>query len=272
MSDHEDSRPPIDLTADDLTADDLTAGASPRWRIEVVEETTSTNADVAERFRSGEHEGLVLVAEHQTSGRGRLGRQWVTPARSSLTVSFLLEPGDVSADRWPWLPLLTGIAAAAAVRRVTGVEVALKWPNDVLADGQKLGGILLERVDRDGAAAAVVGIGINCAQTTEELPVPQATSLSIVTGAPVDRTALLAALIDELAARYDEWRSGADLRAAYLELCRTPGQQVRVAVPSGEVVGEAVDVDESGRLVVRTESGEEHLGAGDVVHVRPERG
>jgi len=117
-----------------------------------------------------------------------------------------------------------------------------------------------------------VGIGINCAQRPEELPVPQATSLSIVTGAPVDRTALLAALIDELAARYDEWRSGADLRAAYLELCRTPGQQVRVAVPSGEVVGEAVDVDESGRLVVRTEAGEEHLGAGDVVHVRPERG
>ncbi len=261
MSDHEDISPSISPEA---------GGASGRWRVEVVEETASTNADVAERFRGGEEEGLVLVAEHQTAGRGRLGREWVAPSRSSLTVSFLLVPGDVSPERWPWLPLLTGVAAAAAVRRVTGREVDLKWPNDVLADGHKLGGILLERVDHDGAAAAVVGVGINCAQTAEELPVPEATSLAIVTGAPVDRSALLAALVEELAARYDEWRQGADLRTAYLERCATPGQDVRVAVPGGEVVGRAVDVDEAGRLVVRTEAGEERLGAGDVVHVRRE--
>jgi BirA family biotin operon repressor/biotin-[acetyl-CoA-carboxylase] ligase len=253
MSDHEDIRPPND---------------SGRWRVEVVEETSSTNADVAERFRNGEHEGLVLVAEHQSAGRGRMGREWVAPARSSLTASFLLVPGDVPAERWPWLPLLTGVAAASAVRRVTGVEVDLKWPNDVLAGGQKLGGILLERVDHGGAAAAVVGIGINCTQSAEELPVPEATSLAIATGGPVDRSALLAAMLEELAARYDEWRQGADLRPAYLERCATPGQDVRVAVPGGEVVGRAVDVDEGGRLVVRTDAGEEHLGAGDVVHVR----
>jgi BirA family biotin operon repressor/biotin-[acetyl-CoA-carboxylase] ligase len=262
MSDHEDSRPPIDLGEG--------RGASHRWRTEVVEESASTNADVAARFQGGEEEGLVLVAEHQTAGRGRLGREWVTPARSSLTVSFLLVPGDVPAERWPWLPLLTGVAAAAAVRRVTGVEVDLKWPNDVLADAHKLGGVLLERVEHDGVAAAVVGVGINCAQSADELPVPEATSLWIVTGKPTDRSALLTALVEELAARYDEWRSGEDLRSAYLELCRTPGQDVRVAVPGGEVVGEAVDVDGSGRLVVRTEHGEERLGAGDVVYVRPE--
>ena len=87
MSDHEDIRPPIDLAED--------RAASGRWRVEVVEETPSTNADVAERFRDGEQEGLVLVAEHQTAGRGRMGREWVAPARSSLTVSFLLVPGDV---------------------------------------------------------------------------------------------------------------------------------------------------------------------------------
>jgi len=236
----------------------------------VVEETTSTNADVAERFRNGEEEGLVLVAEHQSAGRGRLGREWVSPARSSLTVSFLLLPGDVPAERWPWLPLLTGLAAAVAVRRVTGVEVDLKWPNDVLADGRKLGGILLERVEGPGSAAAVVGIGINCAQSQDELPVPEATSLALVSGGPVDRSALLAALLEELGERYDEWRSGADLRPAYLDLCATRGQEVRVAVPGGEVSGQAVDVDAGGRLVVRTEAGEEHLGAGDVVHVRPQ--
>lgn len=258
MSAHEDSRPPIDV-----------AGVDSRWRAEVVEETASTNTDVAERFRAGEQEGLVLVAEHQTAGRGRLGREWVTPARTSLTVSFLFVPGDTPAERWPWLPLLTGVAAAAAVRRVAAVEVGLKWPNDLLADGHKLGGILLERVEHDGSAAAVVGVGINCTQSLEELPVPEATSLAIVTGVTVDRSGLLVALVEELAARYAEWRAGDDLRAAYLELCRTPGQDVRVAVPGGEVVGQAMDVDPTGRLVVRTEAGEEHLGAGDVVHVRP---
>lgn len=261
MSDHEDIRPSIHPGE---------VRAAPRWRVEVAEETTSTNADVAERFRSGEREGLVLVAEHQTAGRGRLGREWVTPGRTSLTVSFLLVPGDIPGERWPWLPLLSGVAAAAAVHRVAGVEVELKWPNDVLVDGHKLGGILLERVEQGKqGAAAVVGIGINCTQSQDELPIPEATSLAIVTGGKVDRSALLAALVEELAVRYDEWRDGADLRGAYLGLCRTPGQGVRVAVPGGEVVGEAVDVDESGRLVVRTESGEEHLGAGDVVYVRP---
>jgi BirA family biotin operon repressor/biotin-[acetyl-CoA-carboxylase] ligase len=247
--------------------------ASGRWRIEVVDETASTNADVGDRFRDGEPEGLVLAAEHQTAGRGRLGREWVTPARSSLTVSFLLVPDGVPAERWPWLPLLTGVAAASAVRRVTGAVVSLKWPNDVLApesdqDGHKLGGILLERVDHGGSAAAVVGIGLNCHQGVDELPVPEATSLAIVTGGEVDRSALLVALVEELESRYDGWRAGDDLRAAYLELCTTPGRQVQVAVPGGEVTGEAVDVDEGGRLVVRTQHGEQRLGAGDVVHVR----
>lgn len=261
MTDLEDSRPPIDLSP-------RAAGAG-RWRIEVVEESGSTNADVAARFLAGEEEGLVVVAEHQSAGRGRLGREWVSTPRSSLIVSFLLVPAEVPAQRWPWLPLLTGVAAAEAVRRVTGAEVDLKWPNDVLAGGRKLGGILLERVERGGVPAAVVGIGVNCAQSAEELPVPEATSLSMVTGGPVDRSALLDALVEELARHYDAWRAGQDLRPRYLELCSTPGREVRVTVPDGEVVGRAVDVDLTGRLVVGTKTGEVHLGAGDVVHVRP---
>lgn len=266
MTGHEDSRPPIDLTSVRL---------DPRWRVEVVEESTSTNADVADRFRAGEQEGLVLVAEHQTAGRGRLGREWVAPARSSLTVSYLLTPDagrtPVPPERWPWLPLLTGIASAEAVRRVTGLEVDLKWPNDVLFEGQKLGGILLERVEGVGSApaGAVVGIGLNCTQTTEELPVPGATSLALASGGPVDRTALLVALSEELGAAYERWCAGEDIRPAYLALCGTVGKDVRVSVPGGEVTGRAVDVDDSGQLVVGTESGEQHLGAGDVVHVRP---
>jgi BirA family transcriptional regulator, biotin operon repressor / biotin---[acetyl-CoA-carboxylase] ligase len=242
-----------------------------RWRVETVSETGSTNADVAERFRAGEGEGLVLVAEHQTAGRGRLGREWVTTPGSSLTVSFLLVP-EVAAERWSWLPLLTGIATAQAVRRTTGVEVALKWPNDVLVGGRKVGGILLERVSNDrGRDGAVVGIGLNLSQSRDELPVPEATSLALESSGSVDRTELLAALLGELESAYDGWVGGGDVRARYLELCSTPGQQVRVAVPGGEVVGEAVDIDEGGRLVVRTADGnEERLAVGDVVHVRPD--
>ena len=263
MSDEADHRPPIDpAVAEGLRG----------WQVEVLEETTSSNAEVAERFRAGAREGLVVVAEHQTAGRGRMGREWVAPPRSSLTVSFLLVPDGVAAERWPWLPLITGVAAAAAVRRVTGVEIELKWPNDLLVDdGHKVGGILLERVERarGDAAAAVVGIGINCSQDATELPVPEATSLSLESGGRVDRSALLTALVEELQALYEQWRSGADVRPDYLELCATPGQDVRVVVPGGEVHGRAVDVDATGRLVVRTETGkEQHLGAGDVVHVR----
>jgi BirA family biotin operon repressor/biotin-[acetyl-CoA-carboxylase] ligase len=264
MSADADSRPPLDAAA-----------ATPhgtRWRVEVVATSGSTNAEVSERFRGGEGDGLVLAAEEQTAGRGRLGRDWVTPARASLTVSFLVVPEGVPVERWPWLPLLTGVAAADAVRRVTGAEVGLKWPNDVLADGRKLGGILLERVERtDGEAAAVLGIGINGTQTQDELPVPEATSLQLVTGGPVDRSELLRALVEEVDRRLEQWGGDglAAVQADYRELCTTPGQQVRVAVPAGEVTGEATGIDDDGRLVVRTDAGEERLGAGDVVHVRP---
>ncbi|KQT94206.1 hypothetical protein ASG49_04705 [Marmoricola sp. Leaf446] len=262
MNAEQPRRPPLDAAA---------VGATGRWRVEVVESSGSTNADVAQRYAAGEAEGLVLVAEHQTAGRGRLGREWVSPARSSLTVSFLLVPAaDVAPVRWGWLPLATGLATAAAVRRTTGVDVALKWPNDVLADdGRKLGGILLERVDRDGTPAAVIGIGLNCTQTADELPVPEATSLALAGAADVDRATVLGALVEELDGLLEGWAGGEDLRAAYVGECSTLGREVRVTVPGGEVLGEAVDVDADGQLVVRTASGEQHLGAGDVVHVRP---
>ncbi len=240
-----------------------------RWRVETVAETGSTNADVAERFRSGERSGLVLVAEHQTAGRGRLGRSWESPPGASLVLSVLLTP-DAAPERWPWLPLITGMAVARAVGRAAGVAADLKWPNDVLVDGQKLCGILVERVDGDGVAAAVVGIGINVTQTREELPVPGATSLALTSGGPVDRDDLLGTLLLELQQELEAWESGGEVRQRYLSQCVTVGQQVRVAVPGGEITGEAVDVDDGGRLVVHTADGEEHLGAGDVVHVRPQ--
>jgi len=247
----------------------LPTAVGSRWRVEVVERSPSTNAAVAERARGGETEGLALVAEHQTAGRGRLDRSWVTPPRAALTLSLLVAPQQVPPARWPWLPLLTGLAVTDALA-AEGVPAALKWPNDVLVDERKVAGILVERVERAGSALAVVGIGLNVSATREELPVPTATSL-LLAGAEVDRTRLLGQLLDAFARRYDAWRdaSGAGVRAAYAARCSTIGRQVRVELPGADPLqGVAVGVDDGGRLRVDDGRREHVLGAGDVVHVR----
>ena len=149
------------------------------WReVRVVEETGSTNADLLAQARSGAGEGLVLVAEAQTSGRGRMGRRWISPPRRSLTFSVLLRPA-VPAGRLGWLPLLAGVAVASALQQTAGVDARLKWPNDVLVDGAKIAGILAERWTN----AVVIGTGINVLQHRGELPVPTATSLLVAQGA-----------------------------------------------------------------------------------------
>jgi BirA family biotin operon repressor/biotin-[acetyl-CoA-carboxylase] ligase len=256
------SRPPLDVRA-------LPATVQARWRVEVVDRSPSTNAALAERARGGEPGGLVLVAEHQTAGRGRLDRAWVTPARAALTLSLLVAPDEVPPARWPWLPLLTGLAVTDALA-ATGVDARLKWPNDVLLEERKVAGILVERVERASAALAVVGVGLNVSSTSEELPVPTATSL-LLSGADVDRTGLLGSLLDAFAERYDAWRtaSGTGLHPAYVARCSTIGRRVRVDLPGGEPLqGEAVGVDEGGRLLVDDGRRVHVLGAGDVVHVR----
>jgi BirA family biotin operon repressor/biotin-[acetyl-CoA-carboxylase] ligase len=244
------------------------------WReIRVVEETGSTNADLAELAQGGAEPGLVLVAEAQTSGRGRMGRSWTAPPRSGLFFSVLL-PQEDSVTRLGWLPLIAGVAVVSALRRfpeVEGIErgrmadATLKWPNDVLIGERKLAGILAQRVE----AGVIIGIGLNVSLRPDELPVPTATSLAIE-GAPADRDPLLRAILRELATRHEEFGSDeALLRAAYRALCGTLGRRVRVELPGGEMLtGEATDIEDAGRLVVRATDGEHLLSAGDVVHVR----
>ena len=265
-------RPPLDQAA---LRTALLGGASIWRAVEVVEESLSTSRAVADRARQGEPEGLVLVAEHQTAGRGRLDRTWVTPARAALTFSVLLGPDRVPVSRWPWLPLLAGIAVSEGVRRVTDVPCDLKWPNDVMVDDQKLAGLLVERVERPSSAAAVLGVGLNVTSTRDELPVPTATSLELAGATNLDRSVILREVLRAFEALYLQWSAergdpDAGLQAAYVRRCATIGRQVRVDLPSGEtVVGEAVGVDGDGRLQVRTATGSRLLGAGDVVHVRP---
>lgn len=236
--------------------------------VDVLDETHSTNAVLTERARDGAAEGLVVVAEHQTAGRGRLDRSWEVPARSGLTFSVLLRP-PVAPSRWPWLPLLTGLAVQGAVG--TGSE--LKWPNDLLIGERKVAGLLVELVDTPDGPAAVVGVGLNVSMTQEELPVPTATSLAIA-GHDRDRTDLLIEILVELDRQYAAWSSpGAGdelLRSSYSRHCATIGQLVRVELPGGDsFTGTAVDVDRSGRLVVRSGAETTVVGAGDVIHVRP---
>jgi BirA family transcriptional regulator, biotin operon repressor / biotin---[acetyl-CoA-carboxylase] ligase len=253
------SRPPLDAVRLVTPTD---------WVVEVLDVAPSTNSVVAERARAGAGQGLVVVAEHQTAGRGRLDRVWQTPARSALTLSVLLTPRTPAAD-WPWLPLMTGYAAGRALRQL-GAAVTLKWPNDVLLGDRKVAGILAERIDTPGGPAVVVGIGINVDLTRDELPHDGATSLALE-GLVVDRTDLLTALLRNLRAEYDAFERGelAALRSSYTTTCATLGRDVRVELPTGETLsGPASGIDEGGRLLVEHDGTLVPVAAGDVVHAR----
>ena len=209
----------------------------------------------------------MVVADHQTAGRGRLGRTWVTPAGAALTFSVVLAP-DLADEWWPLLPLVAGYAVAQAVGG------SLKWPNDVLLGDEKVCGILVERLAASGGAGpmAVVGIGVNVDQTAAELPVPTATSLALA-GKRRDRTELLGDVLAHIGAGLaDAARSPREWVGHYRDLCATVGSDVRVDLPGGEVLeGRATDVDDHGRLVVESPGGTTRVAAGDVVHVRPQR-
>lgn len=277
---------PLSLDVTEITRAVVRAGSV--WReIRVVSETGSTNADLLAVAREGAREGVVLVAEAQTAGRGRMGRRWTSPPRAGLTFSVLLRPYGVPAALLGWVPLLTGTAVAAAVKAAAAVDTSLKWPNDVLAAGAKLGGILAER----SGSAIVAGIGVNVYQRRPELPEDRATSLLLETAAtkeaaaeadggttrPDLRTRVLVAVLAALSDRYLAWRDqfspgdaeASGLRQEYLGWCATLGREVTVALPGGkEVAGTAEGVDWAGRLQVKTASGAVAVSAGDVVHLR----
>ena len=255
----------------------LVEPAGPWARVDVVERVGSTNAALLAAAAQGAPDRSVLVAEHQDAGRGRLGRDWVTLPAGGIAVSVLLRPDVVSPDRFGWLPLLAGLAVHDAVRSLTSVRTCLKWPNDLLvgAEQRKAGGILAEATTGPDGTAVVLGIGLNVAGTPDELP-PGATSLAEV-GAPLDRTALLVAVLTRLAAREAAWRAAAGdpdvdrLRADYRAVCGSLGAEVRVELPGGmAVTGMAEDVDGDGRLLLLAADGHRRaIAAGDVVHVRP---
>ena len=257
------SRTPLDQAA---IAGQLPAG----WQLRTVAETGSTNADLLAAASRGAPDRSALVAELQTSGRGRLDRGWQSPAGAGLTVSVLLRP-PVAAANWGWLPLLAGLALS----RSLGDQARLKWPNDLVMGPEqaKVAGILGE----SSGAAAVLGIGLNVSTTAAELPVPVASSLFLQGYSPLDRAQLLVNLVRALDAELTRWYAaagdavGCGLAEDYRARCVTIGSDVRVELPGGGAEhGRAEAVDDAGRLVVRPVGGEPIvIAAGDVTHIRP---
>ena len=275
-------RNPLSQTA---LAAALVRPGGPWRRVEVLPAVGSTNTELSARAKEGEEDGTVLVTEHQTAGRGRLGRGFETPEGSALTFSLLLRP-PVAPDRMGWLSALMGAAAVGAVRRATGVRAELKWPNDLIvpaglraepseADG-KLAGILAEADLAADAPAVVIGMGLNVSQSRGELPVPTAVSLRSEGAADLDRGMLLGAFLGEFEELYTVWTAaGGDAEASglaslYRDLCSTVGRRITVHLPDGEPLeAVATGIDDQARLVVATTAGERALSVGDVVHVRP---
>jgi BirA family transcriptional regulator, biotin operon repressor / biotin---[acetyl-CoA-carboxylase] ligase len=239
----------------------------------VVAQTGSTNADLLARAAADENiDGAVLIAENQTAGRGRSGRGWQAAPRASITMSVGVNAQPVPADAWGWLPLATGVAVVDAVAAVTDVDVGLKWPNDVLAGGRKLAGILAEVASPK--PVIVVGIGLNVTLRSDEVDAPAATSLLELGVASPDRNRLVRRLLHELGMRIANWRNaaGADdrLMADYRAHSVTISSQVRAVLPAGrEIIGMARSIDEQGRLVIESEGQVVSLSAGDIVHLRP---
>ena len=267
--------------------------------VRFVARTGSTNADLLGAARGGDPEGLVLVADHQTAGRGRHGRSWVAPPGAALLASVLLRPPQASAT-----VTLLSPAVALAVRdacAAMGADVLLKWPNDVIVpvsgeartpdepDEAKLAGVLAElHVAEDGTIAVVAGFGVNllsqpalrtavAAQAGERerdfVPLPPI-ALEEVAGAQPNRNELLVSVLLRLDAWYRRLHEPGGGQALLDELRRhsaTLGRRVRVLTPGGAIDGDAADLSDDGRLVVQTADRPVQVAAGDCHHLRSER-
>jgi BirA family biotin operon repressor/biotin-[acetyl-CoA-carboxylase] ligase len=242
---------------------------------EYVAETGSTNTDLIGSAVSLP-DFSVRVAGYQNAGRGRSGRQWLAPEGSSLFVSILLKPTGMSATKFSWLPLIAGLAMTEAVSDlIAPTKPTLKWPNDVLINERKISGILSELVP--DLSGVVVGAGLNVLQTQEELPIENATSLAIENAHTLNLDEVLARYLVSFKSHYsrfvgasgDAVKSG--IRFSVMDTCGTLNRKVRAILPGdSEVIGEAVGIDDSGRLILLPDGASQVMpvAAGDIVHLR----
>lgn len=262
---------------------ELVAPAGPYAALDVVASTGSTNADLREAVADGADDRTVLIAQQQTAGLGRRGREWRSPAGTGLYCSVLLRPTAVPFARLGSLAVVAGLAVLDVLDTL-GVSAALKWPNDVLAGpGRgKCAGVLAEAAPAE-ENAVVLGIGVNVLPAREHIPAGPgglaATSLAEQGAANTDGTEIARLLLAALAERERRWRDAAGalgssgLLADYRARCATIGQDVRVSMPDASMItGRAEDVDDSGQLVLDIAGQRRTVFAGDVVHLRLDDG
>jgi BirA family biotin operon repressor/biotin-[acetyl-CoA-carboxylase] ligase len=233
------------------------------WRVSVVEVTGSTQDDLSQSVKKDATlSGSVLIANFQSSGRGRLDRTFSAPPSTALTLSFYLIP-EVEKREWSFLPLLTGLASVISLKKIDpAIEIKLKWPNDLLVNGRKLGGILAEATS-DGV---VIGIGINVAMTQEQLPIANATSLLLESFASLNRNQIAIEMLNTFYDLFERWQRGEDLWHLYRENCQTLGLNISAELPTGvTVTGKVTDISRTGELIL--ESGL-RVSVGDIVHLR----
>jgi BirA family biotin operon repressor/biotin-[acetyl-CoA-carboxylase] ligase len=245
-----------------------TMGRSLHW----LESTASTNDVAARLAESGAEDGTTVVADAQTAGRGRHGRVWFSPAGAGLYASTVVRPGSGMSSAGNPASLLTiasGVAIAEAVRAVTGLPAAIKWPNDVLIGGRKLAGILAEAAVQGGALQfVVVGFGVNL-QTAAYPPelASRVTSIEAETSRPADRALVFAEILAAMGDRYADLRAGrfdAILGAWRGLAAMLPGAHIEWDSPAGIVRGRAQDIDRDGALLVRVGTKVERVVAGEV--------
>ncbi len=241
----------------------------PGRQNELWESINSTNTRATELALEGGAHGTLVLARQQSAGRGRLGRQWVSPADSGIYASFLLRPDPTSLPNLSTITLAVGVAVARAIRNSVGVDVGLKWVNDLVVDGRKLGGILCEMSARPSGNALIIGIGINIRFDVDELPDDlreKMTWLERITGQPVDPNVVIAEIANQLEEVYflllDKQSDLvlADWRKRSITLGR------RIIATSGErtIEGEAIDIAPSGALIVDDGKEKIELHAGEI--------
>jgi BirA family biotin operon repressor/biotin-[acetyl-CoA-carboxylase] ligase len=257
-----------------LLADDLLSRLPPRQvvgrSIQVFLETASTNDIVDKLARDGVGEGIVVFAERQLQGRGRLGRRWESPAGKGLWFSVLLRPA-VPPSAATRLTVMAAVAMARAIRRGTRLNPEIKWPNDLLIRGRKCGGILLELgAELETIRHVILGIGLDVNIAPDEFPPAVravATSLSAELKETVDRPSLATVVLEELDRAYRQLTHGefTGLANEWEEHCSTLGRRVSIRIGARELTGTAESLDEEGALLVRNEHGHlERIVGGDV--------
>lgn len=231
--------------------------------IQLLDQVETTQEVARSLAEEGAPSGTLVIAEEQIGGRGRRGRPWFSPPRKGIWMSMILKP-NCSLSFAPQLTLLTAVAVCRAIRKLTGVEAGIKWPNDLLVAGRKICGILIESVGEDGMIKyCIVGIGIDVNLDESDIPAELTdvlTSLKMEIGKEINRSLLIASVINELEDLYELYvdKGFAPIGQLWESLSVTIGKRIKVITPQGEKSGVAAALDDSGALIMMDESGEMH--------------